>query len=86
MDPRSPSRDGRDRRAIPRAPSQDLPPPRYKRPSLALSIYTGATIVAGLAALAWASVSYPIWPTIGQAFAAEQTWGSVARSLAAGSR
>ena len=29
-----------------------------------LHLYTAATIVAGLAALAWASVTYPIWPTI----------------------
>ena len=31
---------------------------------IALRLYTGATIVAGLAALAWASVTFPIWPTI----------------------
>ena len=64
MDPRPPSTDGRDRRAIPMTPGAGLPPPRLKRSSLVLHIYTGATIVAGLTALAWASVNYDIWPTI----------------------
>jgi diguanylate cyclase (GGDEF)-like protein len=35
-----------------------------RRRSVALYSYTGATIVAGLVALVWASVSFPIWPTI----------------------
>jgi diguanylate cyclase (GGDEF)-like protein len=35
-----------------------------RRRSFALYAYTAATIVAGLVALVWASVSFPIWPTI----------------------
>ena len=35
-----------------------------RRWSLALYVYTAATIVAGLAALVWASLVFPIWPTI----------------------
>src|SRR5262245_2574522 len=64
MDPRLPSSDGRDRRAVPIFPSVGEPPSSHRRSRLALSVYTGATIVAGLAALAWASVTYEIWPTI----------------------
>ena len=41
-----------------------MPPQRPRRSNLALYAYTGATIVVGLAALAWASVTYEIWPTI----------------------
>jgi len=50
MDPRLPSADGRDR-----TPSLQ---------AFALYTYTVATIVIGLTALAWASVAFPIWPTI----------------------
>jgi len=64
MDPRPLSNDGGDRRAIPMYPGVGRPTPRPTRSRLALYVYTGATIVAGLAALAWASVTYPIWPTI----------------------
>jgi diguanylate cyclase (GGDEF)-like protein len=64
MDPRPPSSDGWDRRAVPMYPAVGEPPPRPTHSRLALHVYTGATIVAGLAALAWASVSFPIWPTI----------------------
>src|SRR5258706_8646323 len=35
-----------------------------RRRSVALYAYTAATIVAGLVALVWATVSFPIWPTI----------------------
>jgi diguanylate cyclase (GGDEF)-like protein len=45
-------------------PGVGEPPSRPRRSSLALYVYTGVTIVAGLAALAWASVSHDIWPTI----------------------
>jgi diguanylate cyclase (GGDEF)-like protein len=34
------------------------------RSRVALYVYTGTTIVAGLVALAWASVSFEIWPSI----------------------
>jgi diguanylate cyclase (GGDEF)-like protein len=61
MDPRLPSTDGGDRAAVPSLPDTRT---YVRRPSLALYVYTGATIVAGLAALGWASLSYPIWPTI----------------------
>ena len=64
MDPRPPSSDGWDRRAVPMFPGVGEPPPHPSHSRLALYAYTGATIVAGLAALAWASVSFSIWPTI----------------------
>ena len=72
MEPSEPSIDGWDRIA-PRHESQPVtsrksPPERtYERRrarSFALYLYTGATIVAGLAALAWASATFDIWPTI----------------------
>jgi diguanylate cyclase (GGDEF)-like protein len=59
MDPRLSSKDDRDRAAIP-----SIDPEPYERHSRALYAYTAATIVVGFAALAWASVSFPIWPTI----------------------
>ena len=62
MDPSLPSIDGRDRAAVPL--TYTLDEPERTRHSLALYVYTGATIVAGFSALAWASVTYPIWPTI----------------------
>ena len=37
---------------------------RPRRPVLALYLYTGTTIVAGFAALTWASLTFPIWPGI----------------------
>jgi len=61
MDPRQPSTDGGDRAAVPSLPDTHTD---VGRPSLALCLYTGATVVAGLAALAWASITYRIWPTI----------------------
>lgn len=36
-----------------------------RRTSTALALYTGASIVAGFAALGWATVAYPLVPTIG---------------------
>lgn len=36
-----------------------------RRTSTVLALYTGASIVAGFAALAWATVAYPLVPTIG---------------------
>ena len=60
MDPRLPSRDGGDRAVAPSLPGE----PGASRHSLALYVYTGATVVAGAIALAWASLTYPIWPTI----------------------
>lgn len=48
MDPRLPHHEGTAR----------------ARSVLPLYVYTAATIIAGLVALAWASVTYPIWPTI----------------------
>lgn len=64
MDPSLPSSDGWDRRSVPMLPGVGVPPPRPHRSSLALYAYTGATIAAGLAALAWASLTFAIWPTI----------------------
>ena len=61
MDPRMPSTDGGDGAAV---LSEVDTHANGRRPSRALYVYTGATIVAGLAALGWASLSYPIWPTI----------------------
>ena len=60
MDPSLPSLDGGDRAAAPSLPDE----PSVPRHSLALYLYTGATIVAGAVALAWASLTFPIWPTI----------------------
>jgi diguanylate cyclase (GGDEF)-like protein len=37
---------------------------RTERTVSVLHLYTAATIVAGVAALVWASVTFPIWPTI----------------------
>lgn len=37
---------------------------RRRRSSLILHLYTAAEIVIGLSALAWASVTFPIWPAI----------------------
>ena len=60
-------KDSTDRR---RPATTTLPPPtpaetpRPVRSVSLLHLYTGATILGGLAALAWASVTYPIWPTI----------------------
>ena len=61
MDPRQPSPDGEDRDADPSMLGERTDP---RRPVLALYLYTGATIVAGFAALAWASLTYQIWPEI----------------------
>ncbi len=61
MDPESPSTDGWDRTAAPPIPGERL---FLIRSSVVLYVYTGATIVAGLAALLWASLAFPIWPTI----------------------
>ena len=60
MDPRQPSTDGWDRVAAPMMPGEPTDPRR----TTALYVYTGATILAGFGALAWASFVYPIWPTI----------------------
>ncbi len=38
-----------------------------RRTSTALAVYAGASIVVGFAALAWATVSCPLVPTIGNA-------------------
>ncbi len=64
MDPSLPSSDGWDRRTVPMYPGVGAPPPRSHHSRLALYVYTGATIVVGLTALAWASVTFEIWPTI----------------------
>jgi len=61
MDPRQPSTDGGNRTAALSIRPADT---FLRRTSLMLYLYTGATIVAGLAALAWASLTFPIWPTI----------------------
>ena len=61
MDPRRLPAEGRDGTA-------ELPPATERRGrdrrSLTLHLYTAITIVLGLAALAWASVSFPISPPI----------------------
>jgi len=64
MDPNLPSSDGWDRRTAPMLPGVDVRLARPNRSRSALYAYTGATIVAGLAALAWASLTFTIWPTI----------------------
>ena len=61
MDPRQPSTDGGD--PVPVSTFDDGDD-GLRRPPLAFYLYVAATIVAGFAALAWASVTYPIWPTI----------------------
>ena len=60
MDPRLSSADGWDRSMAPAF----HPDVATHRSTVALFVYTGAEIVAGLAALAWASVTFPIWPAI----------------------
>jgi diguanylate cyclase (GGDEF)-like protein len=53
--------------ASPAAPAGPVSPEAFtmtRGRSVVLYAYTAATIVAGLAALAWASLSFPIWPTI----------------------
>ena len=76
MEPNRPSIDGWDRIATrhvaPAVTAATLPPasiessaaPRRRRRTVALYLYTGATIVVGLAALAWASLTLDIWPEI----------------------
>src|SRR6478609_12170408 len=76
MEPNRPSIDGWDRIATrhvaPTVTAATLPPasiespaaPRRRRRTVALYLYTGATIVVGLAALAWASLTLDIWPEI----------------------
>ena len=64
MDPSRPSSDGWDRRTVPMLPGVGVPPPRLRRSRLALYAYTGTTIVVGLSALAWVSLTFTIWPTI----------------------
>jgi len=61
MDPRLVSTDGWDRPTVPRVLGLSMP---LRRTTPALYVYTAAEIVAGLAALAWASVTFPIWPAI----------------------
>jgi len=60
MDPSQPSSDCRDRAAVPMSTDE---PSRSNHP-FALYLYTGAEIVIGFAALFWASMVFPIWPTI----------------------
>ena len=79
MEPNWPSIDGWDRittrHVAPAVTAATLPPasiessagPRRRRWTVALYLYTGATIVVGLAALAWASLTLDIWPEISPA-------------------
>ena len=73
MEPNRPSLDGWDRiparhdapyvtAAAPPASAESPAVPRRRRRTVALYVYTGATIVVGLAALAWASLTLDIWP------------------------
>jgi diguanylate cyclase (GGDEF)-like protein len=76
MEPSLPSADGWDqapaRHDLPPVtvagppPASEAPPTIARRQarSIALYLYTSATIVGGLVALAWASVTFDIWPTI----------------------